>query len=120
MLNWLIGQDADPSTAPFEIYDSATLRQYMEGDFSQPVECTCIEGCDEARTTAGTLNTEDSVCYEISGSINGWNAWDLGNRTIQVNGTTVSSGESLPAQIEGKYYFYFSAGTPSWNGWTYW
>ncbi len=122
MLNWLINEGSNPSSAPFDIYDAATLQQYMDGDFviDPPDPCTCLEGCDFARTSAGTLNTTESVCYEISDAINGWNAWSLEGRTIQVNGTTVSSGASLPAPNEGKYYVYFSAGASPSAGWTYW
>lgn len=121
ILNWAINEGSDPAKEPFAIYDAETLQQYMDGDFviDPPNPCTCLQGCDTARTSAGTLNTTQPVCYEISNTINNWSAWWLFGRTIQVNGTTVTPGATLPGPIDGKYYFYFSAGPSPWTGWTY-
>jgi hypothetical protein len=83
-------------------------------------DCTCDVGCDNARTTAGTLNTTEAVCYEISGDIKGWTAWEMAGRTIEVNNVVVTSGATLPPKINGKYYFGISAGQHSWAGWNHW
>ena len=82
--------------------------------------CTCDVGCDSARTAAGTLDTVDAVCYEISDDIVGWTAWNIHGRTIEVNDVIVNQGDPLPAKIGGKYYVGFSAGDYPWAGWTYW
>lgn len=85
-----------------------------------PSECTCDAGCDAVRTTAGTLNTTEPVCYMITDDIKGWTAWNIQGRVIEVNNVVVNQGDPLPPKINGKYYFGFSAGTYPWAGWTHW
>ena len=92
----------------------------LEGVQFVTSDCTCDVGCDDTRTSAGTLDTTDAVCYEISDEIMGWTAWNIQGRTIEVNDVIVNQGDPLPEKIDGKYYVGFSAGDYPWAGWSYW
>lgn len=87
-----------------------------------------VEYCDDPLTpaqpvgaegTTGAFDTTDGVCYRLDfvpGQFAGWGCSNFqasaGNRTILVNGTSVTCGQlPLPDPVDGGYYFEFGPGT---------
>lgn len=84
-----------------------------------PGQCTCPSGCDNPiHHPLWSFFSTSSKCFEIDENIHHWFAWRLWGKTIEVNGERVYPGQMpLPEPINGKYYFYFSAGWPFNTGW---
>lgn len=89
---------------------------------------TNSEYCDDPQTPAenvaaegstGTFDTTAGVCYRLDfvpADFAGWGCSNFqsagGNRSIVVNGTSVSCGEMpLPEPVDGSYYFDIGPGT---------
>ena len=83
--------------------------------------CTCETGCASAETApSADFGATDAKCFAIEGNVNGWNAWKLSGRDININGEIVGNSGQLPDQGDGVYYFYFTEGDVPWTGWTLW
>jgi hypothetical protein len=64
----------------------------------------------ETQGNSGSFDTLEAVCYFVEGSFNAWDCSNLGGRTISVNGATrTMCGGSLPAKVDGGYYFMFGS-----------
>jgi hypothetical protein len=75
----------------------------------------------QANTYSGSLGTTQAVWFVVEDAVNGWQASELGSRTVRVNGEVVAPGGALPLRAaDGRYYFEFSAGTPTWTSWNFW
>jgi hypothetical protein len=63
----------------------------------------------------GNFNTMGAVCYRTNATISGWGCSNFDGRTVAVEGTTVTCGQTpLPAPYtDGYTYFAVSAGTYS-------
>ena len=61
---------------------------------------------------SGSFNTTGAVCGRIAGTIDGWGCSNFTGRTIKVDNTTVTCGDTpLPAAwSDGYHYFSISAG----------
>jgi hypothetical protein len=87
---------------------------------------TCAGSCLNATTISryqfsGNFNTTDEVWYVTSDAPTGWQASNVDGRQIYVNGVVESSGQMpLPAAVNGKYYFQFTAGGVAWANWSFW
>ena len=79
-------------------------------------------GRDIARNQqSGSFNTTGEVWFVITENPNGWQASEVQGRRIYVNGTQVTAGQMpLPAAINGRRYFRFTAGDRSWASWSFW
>ena len=66
----------------------------------------------------GNINTTSAYCVITCDDLTWWGCYELGNRTISVNGTPEASCGSLPlpAKSNGGYAFYLSAGTDKATG----
>lgn len=62
--------------------------------------------------------------YAVTDQPNGWQASNVGNRVIRVNGQVMSPGQMpLPPMIDGKWYFHFGPGTlpeTQYTNWSFW
>ena len=68
-------------------------------------------------TNSGEFGTTGEVCYFVPGDeiMQGWGCSNTDGRTITVNGTTVMCGDwPLPSEVDGGYYFAFTAGEHPW------
>jgi hypothetical protein len=67
------------------------------------------------------LGTTGEVWFVTETLPRGWQASEMANRTIEVNGIAMSFGQTpLPPSTNGKWYFHFSPGTHSWASWSWW
>ena len=78
---------------------------------------------DTCRTPAGSgqsgnFNTTDAVCYTVNATIHGWGCSNADGRTVTVNGTAVTCGQTLPGSAP--YTFRFTAGTYPWASFYWW
>ncbi len=83
----------------------------------------CSGDCLNAQvaTWGGNLNTTAEVWFVTTGPINGWQASEVQDRVIEVNGLVVNNGQvPLVAAADGKYYFHFGAGSKAWASWSKW
>jgi hypothetical protein len=70
---------------------------------------------------SGSFGTMDARWFVASAPLLGWQASEVTGRTIHVNGALVTPGQmQLPAPVDGKYYFEFSAGQFPWSSFSYW
>ena len=82
--------------------------------------------CQSAQTiTSGQSNvlvSTSSKWYVVNEVINGWQANQLGGRSIFVNGQQVTAGQSLSSitPYNGKYYFHFTIGENTWTEFSFW
>jgi hypothetical protein len=62
---------------------------------------------------SGGFGTTGAVCYFVDDMFNTWACSNLGGRMVSVNGGTPSAtcGGTLPARIDGGYYFEFTMST---------
>ena len=68
-----------------------------------------------------TLGTTSEAWYVLEQAPAGWQGSEMAGRTVEVNGVVVALGQSsLPASINGKWYFHFTAGEHSWASWSWW
>jgi hypothetical protein len=83
-----------------------------------------IAGCENPRDPAqpgaaqgssGSFDTAEAVCFFVVGTFNAWNCSNIGGRTVTINGSLATCGGSLPAPVDGGYYFEFSASTDGTN-----
>jgi hypothetical protein len=84
------------------------------------------QACYNARTLtrnqqSGSFNTTGEIWFVINENPNGWQASEVQGRRIYVNGVQVTSGQMpLPAAINGRRYFRFTAGDRTWASWSFW
>jgi|GEM_PF-3186339 len=107
-----------------------------DGDFCNGLE-SCVSNACVPGTSWGTACSQATQLtrYQNSGSFNslaekwfyttdepnGWWAANVHGRTIRVNGQVLSpGGMPLPAPINGRRYFQFSAGTSLYTSWGFW
>jgi len=77
------------------------------------------EPCVPAKTitgngsgNSGNFGTTGEFCFRTPDNITGWGCSNLTGRTLKVNGVTTTCGAaSLPAKVNGYYYFDASAGS---------
>jgi hypothetical protein len=87
---------------------------------------TCTGGCLSAIIASNpyqtyTLATTGEAWYVLNQAPKGWQGSEMAGRTASVNGVSVVLGaNSLPAAVNGKWYFKFSAGQHSWASWSWW
>jgi hypothetical protein len=88
--------------------------------------CTSATALAKSPAASGNIGIEGRwyVVTPASGTtITGWQLSNGDGREVWVNGVKVSTN---PAQVplvpttNGKYYFYFSAGTFEWAAWSWW
>lgn len=81
------------------------------GSGSEPcVPAKTITGTGSANT--GNFGTTGPFCFRTPDNISGWGCSNLTGRTLKVNGVTTTCGAaSLPAKVNGYYYFDVSAGS---------
>ena len=76
------------------------------------------EPCVPAKTitgsgsgNSGNFGTTGPFCFRTPDNITGWNCSNFTGRTLKVNGVTTTCGAaSLPAKVNGYYYFDATAG----------
>jgi hypothetical protein len=76
------------------------------------------EPCVPAKTitgsgsgNSGNFGTTGAFCFRTPDNITGWNCSNFTGRTLKVNGVTTTCGAaSLPAKVNGYYYFDATAG----------
>jgi hypothetical protein len=74
-----------------------------------------------ANTYSGSFNTTQEKWFVVEDTVSGWQASELGSRTIRVNGEVVTPGGALPPRTaDGRHYFEFTAGSPTWTSWSFW
>jgi hypothetical protein len=85
-------------------------------------EGTCLSAIPLAPDQqSGAFGTLDAVWYVVDSNILGWQASEIPGRVVRVNGVQVQRGQvPLPAPVNGKYYFEFTAGAHPWGSWSYW
>jgi hypothetical protein len=86
------------------------------GGGGEPVGCEDPrepENPDPLQGDSGSFATLEAVCYFVEGNFNTWQCSNLGGRTVSVNGSTPATmcGGTLPAKVDGGYYFSFGAST---------
>jgi hypothetical protein len=60
---------------------------------------------------SGNFGTAGAYCFRTPDNITGWNCSNFTGRTLKVNGVTTTCGAaSLPAKVNGYYYFDATAG----------
>jgi len=68
---------------------------------------------------SGNFNTTGAVCYTVSATINGWGCSNVDGRTVTVNGTAVTCGQT-PLPGTAPYTFRFTAGSYPWASFYWW
>ena len=76
------------------------------------------EPCAPAKTitgsgsgNSGSFGTTGAYCFRTPDNVSGWNCSNFTGRTLKVNGVTTTCGAaSLPAKVNGYYYFDATAG----------
>jgi hypothetical protein len=83
---------------------------------STSVPCPYISG-----GATGNFNTTGPFCFVTCDEIAGWDCMNTAGRTVSVNGTVVSCGNSLslPA-ANGRYQFEVTAGTYTYASIDWW
>ena len=109
-------------------------------DCDDHVFCNGAESCVSGACTAGVswgsacFNATPLSRYQNSGFLgtgerwfvvtdepNGWQPTNVQGRQIRVNGVLVTSGQMpLPAKLDGKRYFQFTAGSLNYASWSFW
>lgn len=87
----------------------------MGGTAPGTTECTDPQEPDSAGNS-GNFGTTDAICYFVPGDqiTQGWGCSNTEGRTVTVNGEPSQCGgmlAALPDQMDGGYYFAFSAGS---------
>jgi hypothetical protein len=73
-------------------------------------------------TDSGMLGT-GQVCFDVAGTMMGWQVSNPGSRVITVNGAVVDVTKTplaVPALVDGHRIFVFGAGSPAYTSWGYW
>ena len=85
---------------------------------------TTTEPCSPAIVktggNTGNFETTGAVCYKVSSNIAGWGCSNMTGRTLLVNDQAVTCGGTLPAKVNGAYYFEVSAGEYPWASIYWW
>jgi|GEM_PF-2977774 len=68
---------------------------------------------------SGNFETTGAVCYTVSGTIHGWGCSNADGRTVTVNGTAVTCGQT-PLPGAAPYTFRFTAGSYPWASFYWW
>lgn len=109
-------------------------------DCDDHVFCNGAEKCVSSACVAGVswgsacFNATPLSRYQNSGFLgtgerwfvvteepNGWQATNVTGRQIRVNGVLVTPGQMpLPAKVDGKRYFQFTAGSLNYASWSFW
>jgi hypothetical protein len=81
-----------------------------DGGGSEPcVPAKTITGSGSGNS--GNFGTTGPFCFRTPDNITGWNCSNFTGRTLKVNGVTTTCGAaSLPAKVNGYYYFDATAG----------
>ena len=71
---------------------------------------------------SGNFNTTGAVCYRTSDNIVGWGCSNFDGRTVSINGTPMTCGQTpLPAKLaDGFRYFSISGGSFAWASFFWW
>ena len=71
---------------------------------------------------SGNFNTTGPVCYRTSDNIVGWGCSNFDGRTVSINGTPMTCGQTpLPAKLaDGFRYFSISGGSFPWASFFWW
>ena len=78
------------------------------------------DGCKTASGgQSGNFNTTGAVCYTVNATVNGWGCSNAEGRTVTVNGTAVTCGQT-PLPGSAPYTFRFTAGTYPWASFYWW
>lgn len=100
--------------------------------FETCVSNACVPGtswgaaCSQATLLAryqnsGNFNTTSEKWFYTTDDPYGWWSSNIQGRTVRVNGQVVTSGAMpLPAPINGRRYFQFTAGTSQYASWGFW
>lgn len=82
----------------------------------------CYDATPLARNQqSGSFETTGEKWFTVSEAPYGWQASEVTGRTIRVNGVVVTPGQMpLPAAVDGKWHFHFSAGARPWASWSFW
>jgi hypothetical protein len=82
----------------------------VDGGGSQPcVPSKTISASGSGNS--GSFGTTGAFCFRTSDNISAWDCSNFTGRTLKVNGVTTTCGaKSLPAKVDGYYYFDASAG----------
>jgi hypothetical protein len=81
----------------------------------------CLGAIQVNKYQTMNLGTTNDVWFVVDQSIAGWQASEMSGRSAMVNGIAVSFGQMpLPAAVNGKYYFHYSAGAHPWASWSMW
>ncbi len=68
---------------------------------------------------SGNFNTTAAICFTVSTTVSGWGCSNTAGRTVTVNGTAVSCGQT-PLPGSAPYTFSFTAGTYPWASFYWW
>jgi hypothetical protein len=69
--------------------------------------------------SSGDIGT-GAVCFDISGTMLGWQVSNLGTRTLTVNGMPAPTAPAVPPAVDGHRVFAFGAGMPEYTSFSYW
>ncbi len=69
--------------------------------------------------SSGDIGT-GAVCFDISGTMMGWQVSNLGTRTLTVNGMAAPTAPAVPPAVDGHRVFAFGAGMPEFTSFSYW
>jgi uncharacterized repeat protein (TIGR02543 family) len=72
-----------------------------------------------ANGQSGNFETTGAVCYTVNATIHGWGCSNADGRTVTVNGTAVTCGQT-PLPGAAPYTFRFTAGTYPWASFYWW
>jgi hypothetical protein len=87
---------------------SAASTTYTWGVGSEP--CASPKDISCAPSGSGTtnnFNTTTEYCFRTMATIDGWGCSNTTGWTLKVNGQTTTCGGTLPAKLNGLYYFDF-------------
>jgi hypothetical protein len=81
------------------------------------------EPCTPAKDVSGGQIKDigaGATCLRTADDFTGWNCSGMDDRTMKVNGTTVTcGGKPIPAKAGSFYYFDITAGTNAWAGFSW-
>jgi hypothetical protein len=91
-------------------------------DDGSDADAAVPDGCMVLAPNSPSANfgTVDAVCFSVAAQpATAWEVYRLGNRTITVDGTTVTAGQ-LPWPGSAPFVVEFSAGSDATTAWAYW
>jgi hypothetical protein len=101
---------------------SAASSQVSATPEAAPPPAPCANPVTWTNGQTGNFNTTGPVCGRIAGAIDGWGCSNFAGRTIKVDNTVVTCGQTpLPAAwSDGYHYFAISAGKYSYASLNWW